>query len=162
MPFQRMLIPRSTNGEVILLAEYWAKQLAAAKSVMGRDAVVKSWAETIADVNTIARAGDPAVTYPKNNAFWRYLRRTAVYVALANEAPSQMDLALDALKDSIRHLPENAATFVGSLAHGAGRVANEVGRGVFAGVGTPLLIGGGALAALILLTRSKRDVKAQA
>lgn len=162
MPFTSMTIPRSTNGEVVLLAEYWARQLDAAKQVMGRDAVVKSWAATIAEVNTIARGGDPSLVYPKNNSFWRYLRRTAVYVALANEAPSKVDLALDALKDSITHLPENAATFVGDLAHGAGRVANEVGRGVFSGIGTSLLIGGGALAALILLTRSKRDAKAQA
>jgi len=153
-------IPRTTNADVIALADYWSKQLAAAKHVMGHDGVAKEWQAALTDVDALARKADPAAVYPKNNAFWRALSRTAIQVALADEAPSSWDLAMSAVKDSVAHLPETVkhaasegADFVASAAHAVGKVAGEAGKGLFQGFGAPLLIGAGLLG-LFLVTRS--------
>ena len=159
-------IPRSTNGDVVALTDYWSKQLEAAKSTMGHDDTVRRWTAVRADIDQIARKGDPHTVYPKNNAFWRELSNTAVYVAVADESVSKWDLTKDALKESITHLPETleqaaskGADLVASAAHAVGKVANEAGKGLFAGFGTPLLIGAG-LIGLFLITRKRDDEEA--
>lgn len=164
-------IPRSTNGDVVLLADYWTKQLARVRRVMGADGVDQRWKAALVDVDGIARKGDPNAVYPKNNAFWRILQQTAIHVAVADEAPSQTDLMLDALKDSLISLPANikagaqaiasgAADIAGSVAHGVGRVAHDAGSGLFGGFGAPLLIGAG-LVGLFLITRGDRHESAE-
>ncbi|MBV8758190.1 MAG: hypothetical protein JO257_12965 [Deltaproteobacteria bacterium] len=158
-------IPRATNADVIALADYWSKQLSDVKEVFGHEGVEKRWKDAMADVNSIARKGNPSDVYPKNNGFWRVLFETAVHVAVADEAPSKWDMAKDSIKDSITHLPENlehgaskAADFVASAAHAVGKVANEAGKGLFQGFGTPLLIGAGLLG-LFLVTRNSGEHK---
>jgi hypothetical protein len=152
-------IPRSTNADVVALADYWSKQLDDARSVMGHDDTVKRWRAAMADVDQLARKGDPNAVYPRNNAFWRELSNTAIYVAVADEAPTKWDLAKESIKESVTHLPENlkhaaseGVDFVASAAHAVGKVANEAGKGLFAGFGTPLLIGAG-LVGLFLVSR---------
>ena len=49
-----------------------------------------------------------------------------------------------AIASGIREVAADAA-------HGAGRILNEGARGLFGGFATPLLIGGGAVAAFLLL-----------
>jgi len=156
-------IPRTTNADVIALADYWSKQLADAKHVMGHDGVVKLWKAATADVDQIARKGDRAAVYAKNNAFWRALSTTAIQVAIADEAPTSLGLAKSAIKDSALHLPETleeaaskGADLVASAAHALGKVANEAGKGLFQGFGTPLLIGAGLLG-VFLLSRGKKE-----
>jgi hypothetical protein len=156
-------IPRTTNADVIALADYWSKQLANVKHVMGHDGVAKEWQAATANVDAIARKGDPNAVYSKNNAFWRSLSRTTTQVAVADEAPSSWELAKDAIKESVAHLPEtvkHAASegvdLVASAAHAVGKVANEAGKGLFAGFGTPLLIGAGLLG-LFLVSRNRRE-----
>ena len=72
------------------------------------------------------------------------------------------DPAVASVKDSVAHLPETlgaaaskAGELVADAAHAVGKVANEAGKGLFAGFGTPLLIGGGLLG-LFLISRSRR------
>jgi len=156
-------IPRTTNADVVLLADYWGKQLANVKKVFGHDSVEKRWRDAKADVDATARSGDPNAVYPKNNGFWRALQETAIHVAVADEAPSKWDMAKDSITESITHLPENlkegasvVANTVADIAHGVGKVANEAGKGLFAGFGTPLLIGAG-LVGLFLISRSSRS-----
>ncbi len=160
-------IPRSTNGDVVQLADYWSRQLASVKRVMGANGVEQRWRTALVDVDAIARTGDAHAVYPKNNAFWRALQTTAVHVAVADEAPSKTDLMIDSLKDSIVHLPDNlkagakaiasgAANLAGNVAKGVGHVANEAGKGLFSGFGTPLLVGAG-LVGLFLLSRNSRE-----
>jgi hypothetical protein len=156
------VIPRSSNLDVTLLADYWGRQLDRARQVSGHAGVVAKWKAVMLDVEQLARPGVQSLTYAKNNAFWRVLATVAIQVAVADEAPSKWDLAVDAVKDSVVHLPETirlgaeaAAQVVNDVAHGAGKVAGEVGRGLFAGFGTPLLIGGGLLG-LFLLSRGKQ------
>ena len=70
-------------------------------------------------------------------------------------------MVVDSVKDSVTHLPENARArgeqgrrLVASAAHAVGKVANEAGKGLFSGFGTPLLIGAGLLG-LFLISRSR-------
>lgn len=161
----RYKIPRTTNADVIALADYWSKKFADVKEVFGHKGAMERWKKTLVDVDSIARKGDPNALYPKNNGFWRDLKSTAIHIAVADEAPTKWDMAKDAIKDSIKNLPENiksgaekAATAVagaaGDIAHGVGKIANEAGKGLFSGFGTPLLIGGGLLG-LFLISRNR-------
>ncbi len=158
-------IPRTTNADVIALADYWSKQFADVKEVFGHASALQRWKRALVDVDGVARKGDPNALYPKNNAFWRDLKSTAIHIAVADEAPTKWDMAKDAIKDSIKSLPENiksgaekAATAVagaaGDLAQGVGKIANEAGKGLFSGFGTPLLIGAGLLG-VFLISRNK-------
>lgn len=151
-------IPRTTNADVIALADYWTKQLADVKTVFGADSVTKTWRTATADVNALARGADPSAVYAKNNAFWRALLTTAIHVAVADEAPSNWDLAKDAIKDSVMHLPDTLGTVtskaveaIADTAQAAGHVVNRAGKGLFSGVGTPILVGAGMLGAVLLL-----------
>jgi len=140
------IIPRSLNGDVIALADYWTKQLGSVKEVTGHKGVVALWKAALADVDQIARKGDPNAVYPKNNAFWRALHTTAMHVAVADESKSKFDIAVEALKDSVTHLPENVKAAAGTVAHAVGDAAKGF-------LGTPILIGGAAIVALMLLAR---------
>lgn len=155
-------IPRSTNADVIALADYWSKQLGSVKKVMGHDGTVKRWNAALADVATYARGKDPNAVYPKNNGFWRDLSHTAIHVAVADEAPSDWDRAMDALEHSVKHLPENlkkgaeyvaskVSSVAGDVAEGAGKIVNQGAKGLFSGIGTPILIAGGLVGAFFLL-----------
>ncbi|MBV8758630.1 MAG: hypothetical protein JO257_15190 [Deltaproteobacteria bacterium] len=159
------VIPRTTNADVIALADYWSKQLARATHVMGHAGVAKTWQAATHDVDTIARKSAPSAVYAKNNAFWRALSSTSIQVAVADEAPSGWDHAKEALKDSVAHLPETikhaaggGVDFVASAAHAVGEVAHEAGKGLFQGFGTPLLVGAGLLG-LFFVARKRRDSK---
>ena len=155
--------PRTTNSDVVQLADYWSKQLASVKRIQERDAVEKRWNAALADVDQIARKGDPNAVYPKNNGFWRVLQNTATHISIADEAPSSAALALDALKQAITELPQNlgagleqagrgATSLLGDIGEGLGNTANRIGKGLFSGFGTPLLIGAG-LVGLFLIAR---------
>ena len=159
-------IPRTTNGDVVALADYWSTQLSDVKQVFGAAGVEKRWKEALVDVDAIARKGDPNALYPKNTGFWRALLKTAIHVAVADEAPSNAEMMLESLGASVTHLPETlkagakavageVAQLAGGAANAIGKVANEAGKGLFSGFGTPLLIGAGALG-LFLLSRSNR------
>lgn len=163
----RKLIPRTTNGDVVLLADYWTRQLAEVKDVFGAAGVRQRWQAATVDVDTLARTADPNAIYPKNNAFWRALQPTAIHVAVADEAPSKTDMMLDAIRTSLTELPNNlkagakaiadgASNLAGNIAHGVGSVAHEAGKGLFSGFGTPMLIGAG-LVGLYFLSRSNKQ-----
>ncbi len=160
-------IPRTTNTDVLALAGYWGKELENVKEVIGHEGD----REAMEARDRRRRRSSPCTaatrrrSTPKNNAFWRACSDTAIHVSVADEAPSKWDMAKAALKDSITHLPENlehgasaVAKLVASAAHAVGKVANEAGKGLFAGFGTPLLIGGG-LIGLFLITRNRGEKK---
>ncbi len=161
------LIPRSTNGDVVLLADYWTKQFGNVQKIAGHARVAQRWSSVLADIDKIARKGNPTAIYSKNAAFWPALKATAIQTALADEAPSQWDLAVDSVKDSVKHLPENIrsgatkaaeaiAGVAGDVAQGVGKLANEAGKGLFSGFGTPLLVGAGLLG-VFLISRNRKS-----
>jgi hypothetical protein len=153
--------PRTTNADVVALADYWTRQLASVKRVFGAAEVEQRWKAARAEVDATARPGDPNAVYPKNNGFWRDLQHTAIHVAVADEAPSKSDMMIDAVKESIVNLPQNIKAGASAIASGAadvagavGKVAGEAGKGLFSGFGAPLLIGAG-LVGLFLLSRTQ-------
>jgi hypothetical protein len=155
------IIPRTNNADVLQLATYWSDQLAKAKQVMGYATAVTNWKARIADVDVLAKGGKPDAVYPKNKEFWRTVMNTSIQIAIGDEAPSKWDMAVDSLKYSVGHIPQTLGTaatktvdFVAGAGRAAGHIANEVGKGLFAGFGTPLLIGGG-LIGLYLISRSR-------
>lgn len=161
----KKVIPRTTNSDVVALADYWSKQLDAVKKVFGHEGVERRWNAALAPINTIARPGDPYAVYPKNNGFWRDLQGTAIHVSVADESPSKGDLMLDSLKDSLKGLPESiqagvnavgkgAVSLASDIANGAGKIANEAGKGLFSGAGMPLLVGAG-LVGMFLIARNR-------
>jgi hypothetical protein len=156
-----MIIPRSTNADVLQLATYWTQALADAKKIMGYDSAKQKWQTALADVEKLAKPGKPDDIYPKNNELWRSAWSVAVQVAIGDESPKKWDLIVDSVKASLSSLPEHlkegakvVTEAIADAAHAAGKVANEAGRGLFAGFGTPLLIGAG-LVGLFLITRSR-------
>ena len=160
-------IPRTTNADVVALADYWTRQLADVKTVMGTAGVTTQWRAAVADVNSLARHGDPNAVYAHNNAFWRALQQTAIHVAVADEAPSKWDMVKDSVTDSVTHLPETlggvaskGAEVLAETAQAAGKVVNAAGKGLFSGIGTPVVIGAGLLGAFLLFRRGRRDEEA--
>jgi hypothetical protein len=156
-----MVIPRTTNRDVLQLATYWTTELAKAKHIVGYDTAVANWKVATDDIDRIAKPGKPDDVYPKNNEFWRTAFDMSVQIAIADESPSKWDMFVESVKDSVTHLPENlehaaskSVDFVATAAHAAGKIVNEAGKGLFSGFGVPLLIGGG-LIGLYLVSRSR-------
>jgi hypothetical protein len=160
----KRIIPRTTNRDVIQLADYWSKQLKQIRRVFGHEAVENRWNNTVAQVNFLARSGNPDAVYPNNNAFWRALQNTAFHISAADELPTDTQLFMDALNESFHSLPQRLKAGAEAVASGAAKgaevVANEAGKivhaagnGLFSGFGLPLLLGGGALVGLVLLSR---------
>lgn len=162
-------IPRTTNADVIALADYWSKKFADVKEVFGHKGAMERWKKALVDVDAIARNGDPNALYPKNNGFWRDVKATAIHIAVADEAPTKGDMILDSIKTSVQNLPENLATgakkvagaigeATADIAHGVGKVANQAGKGLFSGFGTPMLVGAG-LIGLFLISRNRASAE---
>ena len=78
-----MPVPRSTNAEVIKLAEFWSRMLTLqkAKNESGYDTVLARWRAVLADVEKLAHGAEPSAVYPKNHAFWRAAHKPAAYTA---------------------------------------------------------------------------------
>ena len=153
--------PRTTNADVLQLATYWSNELAKVKHVMGHDGVVARWTPVLADVDKIAKPGKPDAAYAKNNEFWRELQEVAVQIAVSDEAPSRWDMVVGSIAESVKHLPATLTTVASKgaellegAAHAVGKVANEAGKGLFAGLGAPVLIGAG-LIGLFLVSRNR-------
>ncbi|MEO7733336.1 MAG: hypothetical protein ABIY55_20410 [Kofleriaceae bacterium] len=163
-PGSTMKIPRTTNADIVKLADYWAKQLAGfvpkailgGKNTMGLEGQLKRWSELMADVDKLARKGRSDDVYPKNWEFWHESIGLATNLAVWEEAPSKFDLALDSTKQALSDLPGRIADAAGAVAEAVGHVAHEAGAGLLSGLGKPILIGGGVLLAAILLLRSGR------
>jgi hypothetical protein len=164
-PGSTMKIPRTTNADIVKLADYWAKQLAGfvpkailgGKNTMGLEGQLKRWSELMEDVDKLGRKGQAEDVYPKNWEFWHESIGLATNLAVWEEAPTAFDLALDSTKQALSDLPGRIADAAGAVAQAVGHVAHEAGAGLLSGLGKPILIGGGVLIGAILLLRSGRS-----
>lgn len=145
------ILPRATNADVATLAAYWTQQLAAVKPVMGRAAILERWAALQRHIATATQGQPPTATFTRLADFWRTSQDVAVHVAVADEAPTQGDLALAALKTSVGQLPQTlahtASVVADGVTAGAGAVADKLGTFLR----RPLLLGGGALGLYLVL-----------
>lgn len=156
-----MPVPRSTNAEVIQLADFWSKALRneKAKNANGYATVLARWTAVIEDIDKVARGAEPNAVYPHNHALWRAISSVSIHVAAAIQyGVSDAELWMAAIGERLDRVPEAAKKVARAIAEGAsgaahavGRVANEAARGLFSGAATPLLIGGGVVAAFLLL-----------
>ncbi|MBX3156808.1 MAG: hypothetical protein KF773_12450 [Deltaproteobacteria bacterium] len=186
MPGTTRPIPRSTNSDVVALADYWTPQLEDASHINGASTTERRWKAALADVETFARRGEPTAVYAKNNAFWRELANLAAHISAAAIKPSRWDIMKSSFIWSIKNLPNNLATATSKgaeivtgaaekgaeavagaakvAAKAAGEVLNQTTSGLASGLATPLIIGGVGVLGLYLLTRnqsySSRDKQA--
>jgi hypothetical protein len=165
-PGSTMRIPRTTNADIVRLAEYWAKQLAAfvpkallggKSNTMGLEGQLKRWSALMEDVDKIARKAKADDIYPKNWEFWHESIGLATNLAIWEEAPSSFELIADSTKQALHDLPGRIADAAGAVAQAVGHVAQEAGAGLLSGLGKPLLIGGGVLLAAILILRTNHS-----
>ncbi|MCX5742971.1 MAG: hypothetical protein NT062_10795 [Proteobacteria bacterium] len=158
-------IPRTTNADVLQLATYWSNARAKVKDVKNFTDETPKWKLIVADVDKLAKAAPPDLIYARNNEFWRRMKELAIQVAVSDEAPTKWDMVVESVKDSVKNLPENlgagakklgseVAELAAGAAHAVGKIANEAGKGAFAGFGTPLLIGAGLLG-VFLISRNR-------
>jgi hypothetical protein len=104
-------VPRTTNADVLQLATYWTSALAQveikrrqmgphgseALHGAGIDGEIRRWREALRDVDNYATTGDPAATYPKNEAFWRATGSVSITVAVIDDAPPPFEMLTDTI-----------------------------------------------------------------
>jgi hypothetical protein len=145
------IIPRTTNADVKQLAAFWSAQLRSVQHIVGHDGVAGRWATTAAEVEGLTKSATPTATYPKNETFWRALSTVRTQVHVADGAPSKGARILESLGYGVSRLPETLENTAKAIASGTGGLL----RGLFSGLGTPLLIGGGLVGAYLLFGRSR-------
>ena len=160
-------IPRTTNADVIGLVDYWNKALNSAKEVFGHADAVRRWKQTRDAVAPYrARPMSLGGIYPNNNVFWREVKRLAIHVAAAKEAPSKWEMAKESVVQSVKDLPgrvydastkgagvirDAAGEAAGGLARGTGFVVKEF----LSSFTVPLLIGGGVIGTYFIVKAAR-------
>ncbi len=163
--------PETTNGDVRQLAEVWTRVHAKVwRSDLARAKQHKDeWNDARSQIEIATAGADPAATFVHNETFWlRWTKRQAIYLSAVRDMPSKWEMVVDSVKDSVKRLPENLAAGAETIAETTGDVARKAGdiasaaprglfRGLFGGLGTPLLVGaavvGGVLVVPKLLAR---------
>src|SRR5262249_35025086 len=149
-------IPRSTNGEVLQLTEFWTKTLdePKAKNANGYDTVRARWEAARLDVEKYARGADPNAVYPQNNLFWRAASSVAVHVAASLKyGLSDAERWMASVGQGMQTVFDRTKALASAIASSVRDTAKDAARGLLGGLGPPLLIGGGIVAAILLLRR---------
>ncbi len=163
-----MQVPRATNADAVRIADYWTQQLqtflvkivlGSVSSSMGLEGQSKRWSVVVADINQLARPGQPDGVYAKNHELWREARELATNLDVWGEVPTPYELAVSSVGQAIGDLPDRLARATGSVARAVGNIAgnivHEAGAGLTSPFGKPLLVGGGVALALYLLLRRR-------
>lgn len=159
--------PETTNADVRQLAEVWTRvhrqlwrsDLARAKQHKDE------WNDARSQIEVATAGADPAATFAHNERFWlRWTKRQAIYLSAVREMPSKWEMVVDSVKDSVQRLPDTLASGAEAVADTTGAVARKAGevatapvrgvfRGLFGGLGTPLLIGAAVIGGVIVVPR---------
>lgn len=142
-------VPRTTNADAVQLADWWAQVLVDAvtlATVQGKiihevGTTADQFAPVKHDVDQLAKAGKPSDIYAKNADLWKGTNNVAVRAATWGEAPTRWSIVLESTADAIRNLPS-------TLTKPFEWTWDKLER--------PLLIGGGVLAGLLLLTAAAK------
>ena len=162
-----LIVPRSTNADVLQLAAYWTNALADVRHLHGYDAVAAEWKVMLVEVDAYTKHGKPGDVYIHNTEFWRLSWKVAVQIAVTNEAPTKWEMLKDSVASSVTHLPDTLAEGahkVGELftrgAREVGKVVGEAGGGLLSGLGIPVVVIAG-LVGLYLLVRPRHEHHAE-
>jgi hypothetical protein len=171
-----MQVPRTTNGDIVLLAAYWngawtqledawrrGNVLGHLADPLGLIAERARWRAATAEVEDTAKSGNASDVYPRNDGFWRASRSLAAALDRYHQRPPRSQITLDVPDES---LPERVVDFLtglgghiadaaGTVAHAINDLGREAGKGFFDGLGMPLALGAGGLVALWLLLRHR-------
>lgn len=155
-------IPRSTYADVEKLAGFWGAEALMSRPRLGGDeATFARWNNAIADIRETLKGGKPNDVYPKNNKFWRDLNSITTYISVMEEAPSTATRVLESVKHGINELPTTlntaARAVAGGIAGGVGSVAGGLLGGLFGAFKVPLMVVGGGIAGIYLLSRRSPD-----
>jgi hypothetical protein len=162
-----MEVPRPTYADVFDLAIYWSKALVQLQTKVmagsvpmpaGFEDAQTRW-QAASDVERYGSASKPEDVYPRNHELWRAMRSLATTLGALDGPPIPYPLP-DALRPPVADLPSRIVDAAGTVAQAISKLAHDTGAGLAAGLGKPLLIGGGVLLGLVLLLHSTRDRKA--
>jgi hypothetical protein len=171
-----MQIPRTTNGDIVQITAYWKDAWTQLEDVwrrgnalghiadpLGLIAERARWQAATTEVEDTAKLGKASDVYPKNDGFWRASRSLAAALDRYHQQPARSEITLDVPEEG---LPERVVDFLtdlgghiadaaGTVAHAVSDLGREAGRGFFDGLGVPLLLGAGGIAALWLVLRHR-------
>jgi hypothetical protein len=169
-------VPRTTNGDVVQLTTYWndawtrledawrrGNALGHIADPLGLIAEGARWQAATAEVEGTAKAGKGSDVYAKNDEFWRASRSLATTLDRYHQQPARSQITLDVpdeglperVVDFLTDLGGHIADAAGTVAHAVSDLGREAGKGFFDGLGVPLLLGAGGIAALWLLLRHR-------
>lgn len=163
----RTAIPRTQNADVIQLAEFWTR-LMSNPNVMKADGhanIASAWKAALDTIRQHARGKDPKAVYPENHRFWRAIATVSQHTAPAfPDLEGVQRLRQITLQDEAESFIRDTTKVIGAIGRGAESIAVGVAKGaaktagaLFGGITTPLLIGGGAVLAFVLLRRSPQE-----
>ena len=147
----RKLVPRTTNADVMQLAERWTEELRKTHGKGHYDRARTRWQACLDEVAGNARGKDPDAAYAENPRFWQeHTRRLAVHLESVKGLPSRWDLAVQSVKESFAELPQRIGD--------AGRGTRDAARAAARGAGSlldflakPLVIAGLVLGGAVIL-----------
>jgi len=153
----RKLVPRTTNADVLQLAERWTKELRKAKDKRSYSRAKADWQKCLDEVARLARGADPGAVYAHNQQFWqRYTARLAIHLESVKGLPSRWDLAVESIKESVAELPDRAV----DVARGTGQAAKAAAKGAGSIIETltkPIVLAGVVIGGVLLLPALLRD-----
>jgi hypothetical protein len=153
-------VPRTTNEDVVQLAEYWDRLLSRAgthhRDISSRR-VLERWRTAIADVAQLTKGAEPRAVYPRNLDFWRALMTISIQIAATKEAPTRLTLVTEAARHGVRALPETLSDAATWLGHKVAEAPAKLAAGLRDAIVKPLLIAAGGVIGVVLLLRAVRD-----
>jgi hypothetical protein len=168
--FPWVVVPRTTNTDAIVLATFWTNRItvAHAQHAASLDAAANAWNDCLAKVAAATKGAASDTPYADNQALWSCVRALAYAidsVDVVHAATSLIGKAGDLVSGVFDDLPGSLEYGAGAVAHGTGKVlgelaggfgdvAGKVAKGFLGELTTPLLVVGGGVAALYLLTRN--------
>lgn len=166
--------PETSNREVRAVADLLdrVEQRFARDDLHGQASERARWRQGRAEVMALTSAGDASAVYAKNERFWTYYaKHLCLYLSAAAAVQTRDERAREAFTVAVAALPETlsrAASVTADIAGGAleaiSEAAGDVGEGIASPVKrtvsallgpyvVPVLIGGGILAAALVVPR---------
>ncbi|HEU4731287.1 MAG TPA: hypothetical protein VFT22_25510 [Kofleriaceae bacterium] len=166
-PGGAMEVPRTTYADALDLAVYWSKALVQLQAKVMADSIpmpagfeeAQARWHAASDVERYGSARKPEDVYPRNHELWRAMHALSMTLGVLDAPPTPYVLP-DVPRAAVADLPSRIADAAGTVAQAISKFAHDAGTGLAAGLGKPLLIGGGVLLGLILLLHSTHDRKA--
>lgn len=144
-------VPRTTYGDVVVLAKWWDNEFKRALLRLGlagsndkSKASRKEWMNTKKLIDEQAEDADPNALYPDNQWFWQQAtKRLAIYLESLKVVPTDTELMLEAIGETLAEHAQAAKDLAKDAADAAGSP--------LAWLKTAAYIAGGVAGAALLL-----------